>query len=492
MLKVFRQKGVAKKVLWVVSAIIIISFGFGFGMSQFSDKNSDLAPAGKIFGQTVSLKEFRRYSADVHNQMLLSHGAEIEKLLPYMDMNNETWTRIMLVKEADRRKIRIDDREVIALIAAQPLFQKNGSLDKNLYNKITGQIFRRDPRSFEEGLRDGLKIMKLLKPSTRSAAISPEEARREYERRNRKIQVSYALLDPKEFSAGIIPAEEELKTYYQQRREDFLVPDSINVQYASFKLTDKTSRSQKETLREQANSLFEQASTSADFAAAAKNAGLELHETGFFNMDQPGPVAEWPLEFVSQLFDAEKGHLLAPASTPDGFLLAKVLDRADSYIPDYTQAQPQVKTKFIEEKALELAEEKARTIQPSVKDSLSGGLEFSEAARQNGLNAKKTSFFAMGEYVPEIGLSEDFTTAAFLLTKENRLSDVVQTAKGPVIIAFESEQPADEKKFSEVQQDFLKTLEKERTSEAIATVIRDLRNRAGLESYLPREKTGRR
>lgn len=488
MLKVFRQKGVAKKVLWVVSGIIIISFGFGFGMSRLSDKNSDLAPAGKLFGKTVSLKEFRRYNADVHNQMLLSHGAEIERLLPYMDINNETWTRIMLVKEADRRKIKVDDREVIALIANQPVFQKNGSLDKNLYNKIVGQIFRRDPRSFEEGLRDGLKIMKLLRPATPSAAITQEEARKEYGRRNRKIQVSYALIDPTELARNITPTEEELKAYYQQNREDFLVPDSINVQYVAFKLADKTSQSQKENLREQANTFFEQASSTPDFAAAAKNAGLEARETGFFNMEQLGPVSEWPLEFVSQLFSAKEGLLLAPVSTPEGFLVARPLSHAKAYIPDFTQAQSIARTKFIERKALELAEDQARSLHSGIKNTISGGLAFSEAARQAGLNVKKTSFFALGDYVPEIGLSEDFTTASFLLTSENKLSDVVLTSKGPVIIAFEAEQPADEKKFSEVQEDFLKTLEKERTSEAITTVIRDLRNRAGLESYLSKEK----
>ncbi|MBF0619088.1 MAG: SurA N-terminal domain-containing protein, partial [Candidatus Omnitrophica bacterium] len=58
MLKVFRHKGVAKKVLWVVSTIIIISFAFGFSMSRYSSASKFNRTAGKLFGQNISAKDF--------------------------------------------------------------------------------------------------------------------------------------------------------------------------------------------------------------------------------------------------------------------------------------------------------------------------------------------------------------------------------------------------------------------------------------------------
>jgi len=50
MLKQLRQKGVAKKIIWFIAIIIIISFGF-FGTASLLSNQNNTGYAGKIFGK---------------------------------------------------------------------------------------------------------------------------------------------------------------------------------------------------------------------------------------------------------------------------------------------------------------------------------------------------------------------------------------------------------------------------------------------------------
>ena len=53
MLKLLRKKGIAKKVIWFIAIIIIISFGF-LGTAYLITDSGSVNDAGKIFGKTIS------------------------------------------------------------------------------------------------------------------------------------------------------------------------------------------------------------------------------------------------------------------------------------------------------------------------------------------------------------------------------------------------------------------------------------------------------
>jgi hypothetical protein len=61
---------------------------------------------------------------------------------------------------------------------------------------------------------------------------------------------------------------------------------------------------------------------------------------------------------------------------------------------------------------------------------------------------------------------------------------MVITAKGPVIFWFQALQPIDEKKFGEVKNDFALTLYREESAQAINAVVKEIRARAKMESYI--------
>jgi peptidyl-prolyl cis-trans isomerase D len=488
MLKILRQKGVAKKVLWVVAGIIIISFGFGFGVSRYSGKVSLTDSAGKAFGKKITIREFRDMLMDTRDQAMMMYGDNFRKISETMNMENEAWTRLLLIKEADRRGISTVDPEVIAFIQSIPLFQRDGEFNRDLYENIIKHSFNREPRAFEEGIRGQIKIMKMFRGETMGLNIPDEAVRKEYERRNQKVQVSYTLVDPSSFTTGIMPSASELQAYYDAHRQDFLEPGSINVQFASFPAGKDLSADQLNINREKAAALYRNAARSPDFAAAAKTAGALVKETGLVSVEQPELNMKWPLETLQTIVGSSVGAILGPITTNDSIQVLKVIDKKPASIPPFTAITDTVKHKVIAEQSLALANKKAAEAQKVLAGKATAGIPFAAAATGLNLPVKTTGFFSLGEYIPEIGLSDDFAAAAFALNKENPVSSVVTTTRGPVILYFGSLQPVDPKKFDEVKADFSKSLMEEKRVETMNRVIKTIKEKAGLETYTDKIK----
>ncbi|MEI6437931.1 MAG: peptidyl-prolyl cis-trans isomerase [Candidatus Omnitrophota bacterium] len=476
MLKIMRHKGVAKKVLWVISGIIIISFGFGFGMSRYGSKISLTDSAGKAFGKKVSIKEFREKYLDARAQAMMMYGDNFRKVSAMMDLDNEAWTRLLLVKEADRRGIKASDPEVIAYIAEVPFFQRDGEFDRPSYENIIKYSFQREPRAFEEGIRDQIKIAKLFREDTEGLSISDEAVRKEYERRNQKIQVSYTLIDPKSFVSEVKIDNPELQQYFDAHRQDFLEPESVNLSYATFTNATK------------ALAFYETVKSSDDFNKSALAAGAQVKETGFFNMEQADMGLNWPLETLQKAFEAKAGEILKPVKTDSGSQVIKVSEKKPASIPPFDKAVNAIKEKILSERSLALAKNKAAGIQKDLLAKTAANVAFETALTELNLTRKTTPFFALGEYVPEIGLSEDFSAAAFTLSSAKPLSDVVTTSRGPVILHFEALQPVDEKKFADVKKDFAASIYEEQKVSAMNRVIKGIKEKAKLESYIDKIK----
>ena len=161
MLQVLRRKGVNKTILWFIAIVIILSFGvFGTAYRLDNTVNS----AGTIYGHNVSIKDFQQAYLDARDQAIRIYGDEFFKNGNRLDLEQEAWDRLILLKEAQKRNIQVNDQEVVAYIASFPFFQRNGQFDQTLYEEIVQNpsIFDRSTHDFEEGVRKQLIIKKLI------------------------------------------------------------------------------------------------------------------------------------------------------------------------------------------------------------------------------------------------------------------------------------------------------------------------------------------
>ncbi len=484
MLRIFRHKGITRKVLWVVAGLIIVSFALSMGVSQYTGTFSLSQTAGKVFGKAVSLKEYQRNFQNAQDQAIMMHGSNASRFLAVMDMDNETWTRIILLKAAEARGIKAMDAEVVQYIASIPFFQRNGEFDKRLYAGMARNVFHREARDFEEGLRDQIKIMKLFAPHLQSITFTDEQVRTEYERRNQKMQVSYMLIAPEDFAKDIIVTEAELRTYYDTRSDELREPQTVNAVI----ITVPAAENDQEGAFALAQQAHDALTAGTDPAAAAKAVGATITETGFFDMNNPPAALTGSFELLQQIFMAGKGDVLPVQGTDKGLQVIKIIAQNPSFTPEFARIKDKVKSALVQEKAIAAASAKAAELQKTLADKIKTGADLAAAAKELGLTVKQTPFFGLGEYVPEIGLSDDFTAAAFKLSKDNRLSEAVLTARGPAILYWLATQPVDEQKFTETKEDFKGTLYAQERVRVMNEVIRSVREQAKLENYI--EKIG--
>ena len=161
MLEILRRKGVNKTILWFIAIVIILSFGV-FGTAYRIDNT--INSAGTLFGHNVNMRDFQQAYADTRDQNIITYGDEFFKKGARLDLEQETWERLMLLKEAQKRYIHVSDQEVVAFIASFPFFQRSGQFDQRLYEQIVQNpsIFDRSTHDFEEGIRKQLIIKKLV------------------------------------------------------------------------------------------------------------------------------------------------------------------------------------------------------------------------------------------------------------------------------------------------------------------------------------------
>ena len=198
MLKQLRQKKVMKRVLWGLAVIIIPAFVlWGAGGLRETGRY-----AGKIFGKNISFEEYTNSYNAVRSLGLLTHGRDFQKMRGALMLERAAWDRLILVKEAQKRRIKISDEEIIARIAALPIFQtKEGLFNQSNYTMILGNILRTTPRQFEEEMRESLMIERLMARVFRG---TPEPTRKE-------IEEALASMDPGETSDTEVPLAEKVR-----------------------------------------------------------------------------------------------------------------------------------------------------------------------------------------------------------------------------------------------------------------------------------------
>jgi peptidyl-prolyl cis-trans isomerase D len=488
MLRVLRKEGVSKKILWVIAIIIIISFGF-FGTAYLLDSRMSNKDAGKIFGKTISLSNFEKAYRAVEAQGLLRYGDNYKNVRQYLNLESETWDRLILTHEANRRKIHISNEEVIQAVQRYPFFQRDEKFDLLLYNDILRYVFRMNAREFEEGLRDSLKFTKLYEQITTPIGVSEEEVFNAYKQQNEKIQVSYVLIPADQFKNDVPFNEASALEYFNAHPLEFLMPPSINVEYITLPFpSDKPEDI--DPIRERAILIHQQLTQQNRLLEdIAKENNANIQSTGLFSLEKPNLSLGWPFDTINKLFELPAGGFTEPFETSKGMFIARLKERKDSYAPTFEETKDKIKDILTASGAQALAKTKAEEYYTLIEEQFTKAsyLKFSDAAKSLGLEISQTPLFTRGQYLPGIGIAKDFQDEAFQLNDQRKLSKVVEVPNGYCIIYLDNYVPADVKDFEKNRQQTQEAILMEKRNVAFTDFLNGLRTRANVISRLPRQ-----
>jgi peptidyl-prolyl cis-trans isomerase D len=463
MLRKLHNKAVQKKI-WIVLTILILPAFLVWGTSSSVRARKERKSYGSIFGKSISFEEYFGALKTTEAQTRMQFGEAYSELMKYLSLDTLAWQRLVLLYEAKKRGIRASDSEVIASIAKDPAFQRNGQFDDKLYATIIQYSLRLHPREFEELNRQNMIMAKLTDLITKGVTIPLAEIKEAYKKENEKLSVYYLAAVPADFAKELVPGDEELKNYFSQKTPDFKQPLSFNLEYLAVEAKDKI------------DGIALRLDKKESLEAVAKDYNLALKETGLFGQTDAIPGIGWQREISDLLIKFKTGEILPVQEIDKRFYILRVKERKEPYIPEYEKVKDKVKEAFIKNKSRDIAKEKIEQCLKKLKDEYALNpkeIDFDKAAKEFGLKSSATDLFKFGSYIESIGGSDKIFSAANNL-KEGDFSEVIEMPSGFYIVKLKSKEPVDEKKFAADKEAFSKKLLAQKKEEFFNKFLEEL------------------
>ncbi len=433
MLRQLRNKKVAKKILIGLALIIIPAFVLWGAKYQSQDRGPDYA--GAIFGKKVTFEEYSTAWRAVRNDAMMRYE-NFNEIYKQLDLKGEAWNRLILLHEAERRGIKAADEEVIRTIRNFPFLIRDGRFDNTLYEHIVTNTFRMTPREFEEDMRGGLMIQKLVLKVTEGLDVTDEELLQKYKEDNEKIKIAYVTQAPKDFLDKVAVSDEDIEAYYSASAYEFKKPERVDIEYIEFNHEDykegveigddeiryyydshMSEYEHPESVHarhillktgEEAGDVLEKAESGMDFAELAKqySTGPTKDTGGDLGFFERGKMVK---EFEDAAFALEAGGISDVVKTQFGYHVIKVEERKEPYTDEFDSVKEDIKNKLLIEGAKAAAYDEALL----AAGAIARGEDFEKAAQEHGRTVKTTGFFSRQGLIPDIGWNPELQKTAF-------------------------------------------------------------------------------
>ena len=223
--------------------------------------------------------------------------------------------------------------------------------------------------------------------------------------------------------------------------------------------------------QKEANTIASQLKSPSDFDTVAREHGLTVRESGFFQQDEPIAGIGLAPNVTQQAFAMKIGDVSDPIRTPQGYAFVTVLAKQDSYLPKLDEVKAKVRDAVLKQKAIDAARQKAAALDAAMKSG-----DFDKAAKDAGLDVKTTDFITRGAPISDLGQSPAVEAAAFSLPKGG-VSDPIVTDNGTAIIKVLDKQTPSPTEFAAQKESLKSDLLNQRRNEFYSAYMNKARQR---------------
>lgn len=371
---------------------------------------------------------------------------------------------------------------------------------------------------FEDGVKDELVLAKLRNLVAGSVNVPDLDVRREFEQRNVKVKFDYAVLTHDDVLKGIHPSDTELKAYfdaqkarytnaipekrkvryalidstkleaqarvtpdqlqayYNQHREEFRVPEQVNVRHILISAPQgsdgKVDPKVLDDARTKAQDVLKQLKAGAKFEDLAKK------YSGDKGSAEKGGSLGWinrgvtVAPFDKEAFSLPKGGTSDLVQSIFGFHIIHVDDKRDAGMKSLDEVKEQIEPVLKQQVVGKAVEDQGRKLLTEAKTT---GLD--KAAASQGLSVVNTDFFGRTDSLPGIGNSPQFTEAAFGAA-QNSAPDQVQISQGIAVYQVTEIKPAATPAFEEIRGRVESDFKNERAQVLLSQKTQELSDRA--------------
>jgi peptidyl-prolyl cis-trans isomerase C len=168
-------------------------------------------------------------------------------------------------------------------------------------------------------------------------------------------------------TAGVVVSEDDLKKYYREHEQEFLLPEQIKVRHILIVSLKEAKPEEREKARIRAEAVLQRLSTGEDFAKLA----IEVSEDQI-SAPKGGELAPITLgktnseEFEKAAFALKNGEISGIVATAYGFHIIKMDERQDKRTAPFAEARDYISSKLKAEQEQKKAQE---FVERAVKDA---------------------------------------------------------------------------------------------------------------------------
>ncbi len=190
----------------------------------------------RVGDQSVTLSDIQQQLTQIRQQSQVPpqlEGLYARQILSQLVFQKE------IEYEAKRLGITVSDKERADRIKQYVPAAFNGDtfVGMDAYAREVRQRFQLTVPVFEEEVRDSLVLEKFRKLITDGISVSPAEIEQEFHDQNEKVKLDYVLIKPEDLTGKVVVDETEIKTYYDQNKAKYQIPEKRVVRYALVDLT---------------------------------------------------------------------------------------------------------------------------------------------------------------------------------------------------------------------------------------------------------------
>lgn len=428
-----------KRILWALLIIIIPSFVLWGGSSFFRNRKAEVCI--QVGNETITFSEFNNYlrmadclkNAGFDYIPLLSGSKKITK----QDLERKGLEYVLLLWKADQERITVSDQEVVAMIKNK-LFPE-GKFDAQRYTRAIKLQLRVEPTTFEEYVKDFIRIKKLLDKHVKFE-VKDAEVKEAYIKDTQEAKIAYLFMPFEKFKEQVSVSEEEAQDFYRKNELLFKEAPKVKIRYC---LLGKDAPSTDKAL---------QGLGHVKTIEELKNKfSCEVKESDFIGLDDPIEGIGWQ-ETINQIaFSLKKGKLSPAIETDKGYVVIEKIDERQSLIPAFDVIKDKVLKTLQEEKMKEAAKVSCEQLiskisQESIKD-------LKTLASVNA-EFKETGSFKYFDYIEGLGLEEEVSKVVFSLQKDEIYLKPIVLTRGVYLVQLKELTAFDEKDFEEKKETY--------------------------------------
>ena len=502
MLQAFRTH--KRWMMFIAMIFIIPSFVVTgiYSYNRMSDSENDLATVGDT---SITLMDFdnskRQYLENFRRQMGSSFKANM------LD-TAEARASILAALISDRaialevagEYINVGEADAINLVKQAPAFQRNGKFSVEAYQQFLNSMGKSDEQFVLELRRDLSRQMLLaavsqttlasntvaqrihdllteertirtftIKPDAfiKTVSVTEEEAKAYYEQNKNlfavpeSVDIEYVVLSPASYK-NIQASEEDIKTFYEQNLQRFSTPEERRASHILIAVNDEKSDAD---AKKEADELYKQLQADpSKFAQLAKSKSADpgsARQGGDLGFFQKGMMVP---EFDSAVFNGKKGDLIAPVKTQFGYHIIRIDDVKAAKPKALAEVRGEIEALYQQQAAMQAFAEDAENFSNMVYEQ-SESLQ--PVAERFGLKIETAKGITRDHQDSLLNPNVVEALYSFDVLEDKRNSNALEVAANTLLSArVTTHHRQTVKTFEEVQKEIVASLKKQKADQA--------------------------